>query len=253
MKYTSCPDCGANLDHGETCDCKKNNGSPNANQYDPRTTPSHHSIAQSAKKCKQNLLRDLRVTKKIPAKDMIDLVREHYPKYDKALQSKCEHGDEYGIDIRSDAMDALLAKFAPEQLEAEKHRRNGKHRLTKRIMCRLEDDDYDRLVRYIKDDGFDQMNAWLVFIVRQYIKSKEHPAPSEFYDIEQSVEAQSKFCKENGIPNFAPALDGKCYRCNRSIYKPYTHPDGHTTGITVDCAGKTLITGCPHCHYSFVD
>nr|DAG40395.1 MAG TPA: hypothetical protein [Caudoviricetes sp.] len=76
----------------------KNNGSPNANQYDPRTTPSHHSIAQSAKKCKQNLLRDLRVTKKIPAKEMIDLVREHYPKYDKALQSKCEHGDEYNTE-----------------------------------------------------------------------------------------------------------------------------------------------------------
>ena len=103
---------------------------------------------------------------------MITVVREIYPKYDKMLQSKCEHGDEYGVDIRYDAMDALLAKYAPELLEAEKRRRQGGHKLTKRIACRLEDDEYDRLVKCVKEDGFDQMNAWLVFTVRQYLKKK---------------------------------------------------------------------------------
>lgn len=175
MKHPVCPDCGANLDFGEKCDCKKKNGSPDANQNDPRTDAkscSRFSIPQTVKKIKGNPLRELRISKNIPAKEMITVVREIYPKYDKMLQSKCEHGDEYGVDIRYDAMDALLAKYAPELLEAEKRRRRGGHKLTKRIACRLEDDEYDRLVKYVKEDGFDQMNAWLVFTVRQYLKKK---------------------------------------------------------------------------------
>lgn len=226
----------------------KNNGSPNANQYDPRTTPSHHSIAQSAKKCKQNLLRDLRVTKKIPAKDMIDLVREHYPKYDKALQSKCEHGDEYGIDIRSDAMDALLAKFAPEQLEAEKRRRNGGHRLTKRIMCRLEDEDYSALVQYITADGYTDMNAWLVSTVHSYLAEKR----KDEYNTEKAVANQIDYALQNDVPFFSPS-HGICFRCHKDIFSAVKHDDGSTTGITVQQAATRHITCCPHCHYSFVD
>lgn len=226
----------------------KNNGSPNANQYDPRTTPSHHSIAQSAKKCKQNLLRDLRVTKKIPAKDMIDLVREHYPKYDKALQSKCEHGDEYGIDIRSDAMDALLAKFAPEQLEAEKRRRNGGHRLTKRIMCRLEDEDYSALVQYITADGYTDMNAWLVTTVRSYLAEKR----KDEYNTEKAVANQIDYALQNDVPFFSPS-HGICFRCHKDIFSAVKHDDGSITGITVQQAATRHITCCPHCHYSFVD
>lgn len=175
MKYKVCSNCGASLDFGEQCDCQKKNGSPDANQYDPRKDAksySHNSISQSSEKIKPNPLRELRISKNIPAKDMIAVVRELYPKYDKMLQSKCEHGDEYGVDIRYDAMDALLAKYAPELLEKEKRRRNGYHRLTKRITCRLEDDEYDSLMKCIKQDGFDQTNAWLVYTVRQYLKSK---------------------------------------------------------------------------------
>ena len=226
----------------------KNNGSPNANQYDPRTTPSHHSIAQTAKKCKQNLLRDLRVTKKIPAKDMIDLVREHYPKYDKALQSKCEHGEEYGIDIRSDAMDALLAKFAPEQLEAEKHRRNGGHRLTKRIMCRLEDDDYSALVQYITADGYTDMNAWLVSTVRSYLAEKR----KDEYNTGKAVANQIDYALQNDVPFFSPSR-GICFRCHKDIFSAVKHDDGSITGITVQQAATRHITCCPHCHCSFVD
>lgn len=73
------------------------------------------------------------------------------------------------------------------------------------------------------------------------------------YNTMESVEAQRDYCKKQGIPNFAPALDGKCYRCNRDIYRPITHPDGHITGITVEQATTSLVTGCPHCNYSFVD
>lgn len=76
---------------------------------------------------------------------------------------------------------------------------------------------------------------------------------SETYNTMKAVEAQAKYCHEKGIPNFAPGLDGKCYRCNRDIYRPITHPDGRVTGITVEKASTVLVTSCPHCNYSFVD
>lgn len=101
---------------------------------------------------------------------MVLTVRALFPKYDKMLQSKCEHGDEYGIDIKLKAMDALLEKYAPELLAKEKHRRDGCHRLKCKVMCRLEDDEYAALVKRIKEDGFDTMQAWLAWIIRNYLK-----------------------------------------------------------------------------------
>ena len=174
MLYRQCPKCGASLDPGEKCDCEKENGLPDANQNSPkRDTESHSvSIAQKSEKIKVNPLRDLRISKNIPAKEMVKTVRALYPKYDKMLQSKCEHGDEYGIDLKSKAIDALLVKYAPELLAQVKHRRDGCHRLKCKVSCRLEDDEYAELVKRIKEDGFDTMQAWLAFKIRAYLKSK---------------------------------------------------------------------------------
>ena len=64
-------------------------------------------------------LRELRLSKQIPAKDMVAVVQAIYPKYDKTVQSKCENGDAYGVSLRPDAMAALYSHFAPELVEAE--------------------------------------------------------------------------------------------------------------------------------------
>lgn len=73
------------------------------------------------------------------------------------------------------------------------------------------------------------------------------------YDTVKAAEAQQQFCEAHGYPFFAPGPSGHCYHCGKDIYSPHQWPDGHTSGITVEGAGKTLITGCPHCHYSFCD
>lgn len=73
------------------------------------------------------------------------------------------------------------------------------------------------------------------------------------YNTKEANRAQIKYCTENGFPHFAPGNSGMCYRCGRDIYKKIVWEDGHVTGITVEAAGKGLITGCPHCHYSFCD
>lgn len=45
-----------------------------------------------------NELRCLRVDLGLPAKDMVAIVQTLYPKFDKTMQSKCERGDEYGVE-----------------------------------------------------------------------------------------------------------------------------------------------------------
>lgn len=175
--FKECPECGAALDPGERCDCQKEKDCPHANEISPKPTaditPLSNSIAHKREKVNINALKKLREDKQIPAKDIVILVQTMYPKYDKTLQSKCERGEEYGIDIKSDAMDALLAKYAPEQLENVRRKRRGGHRLTCKIACRLEDDEYNRLIVAIKDDGFNQMQAWLTYMVRNYLKAKK--------------------------------------------------------------------------------
>lgn len=117
-------------------------------------------------------LRKLRTSRQIPAKEMVSVVRVLYPKYDKTMQSKCERGDEYGIQIRRDAMDALITKFAPEQLGTIKQKKGDRHKLSCRISCRLYDDEHSELLGYIKEDGFDTTQAWLAQYTRQYINRK---------------------------------------------------------------------------------
>lgn len=122
-------------------------------------------------------LRELRISRQLPAKEMVAVVQAIYPKYDKTLQSKCERGNEYGIQLRRDAMDALHARFSTEtKTEPAKKKKGDGHKLTCRISCRLTNEDYAELQQFIKDDGFDTMQAWLTHRIRKYIKRKRRSA-----------------------------------------------------------------------------
>jgi len=73
------------------------------------------------------------------------------------------------------------------------------------------------------------------------------------YDVVKARDAQSKLIKEKEFPYFPPST-GVCYSCGKNIYEAIKSPHGYySTGITVESAGKGLITGCPHCHRSYCD
>jgi len=74
---------------------------------------------------------------------------------------------------------------------------------------------------------------------------------TETFDVKLSCEGQAKLCKEKGYPHFAP-LDGRCYNCKMNIYKLDTSMKW-PSGISVERATSTLVTGCPHCHYSYCE
>lgn len=117
-------------------------------------------------------LRRLRTEKGLSAKVMADVIRRHYPKFDKTVLSKCEHGDEYGVVIKDDILSILYAEFAPELLTAHKATRSGKHRLTCRISARLENDVYGALQRQMQADGYATTQELLTDLVQKYIETR---------------------------------------------------------------------------------
>jgi len=63
-----------------------------------------------------------------------------------------------------------------------------------------------------------------------------------------AAQHQRKYNEENGYPQFAPAY-GTCWYCGKNIYEDYEE----SKGISLESAGSEGITGCPHCHASYVD
>lgn len=87
---------------------------------------------------------------------------------------------------------------------------------------------------------------------------------SEFNTV-ASINAQSEYCKREGAPHFAPAT-GICWNCRSNIYEPrqWKFEMGRkiqvskeeatmTTGIPLEKAASSLVTGCPHCNRSYCD
>lgn len=187
MQYVTCPICGANLDPGERCDCEKKEEPPHANELGSSSTilmPT--SIIAHIDAEHKNLLRDIRTSGNIPAKEIVQLVRSRHPGYDKMLQSKCENPDKYGVGLTAEAMRLVIEHFVPELLTVQEEptitrdkpaaapkRRGDTHRLKRCIRCRLEDEDYERLMEHIHDAGFDTVQAWLTYMVRNLLKERK--------------------------------------------------------------------------------
>lgn len=124
-------------------------------------------------------LRALRLAKSIPVREMVEVVRPLYPKYDKTVQSKCENGDAYGVDLRKDAMEALYKAFDPEALTKARKKKDC-HRLICRISCRLETDEYVKLKQLVEAEGYGTMQDWLAARIREYIKDGDPDALCDF-------------------------------------------------------------------------
>lgn len=121
-------------------------------------------------KSTRNELMELRVGRGLPAREMVAVVQELYPKYDKTMQSKCEHGEEYGVLLRPDALKALYRHFAPELLEPRKQTRHGQHRLTCRISARLENSTFAALQQRMQADGYQTFQELLTALVLRYVE-----------------------------------------------------------------------------------
>lgn len=76
---------------------------------------------------------------------------------------------------------------------------------------------------------------------------------NEHFNVYSSRTAQEHYCKKNNYPYFAPE-SGICWKCNQQIYTEGKNRMGNLSkGISVEKAGSELITGCPHCNWSYCE
>ena len=102
--------------------------------------------------------------RKAPAAEIIKTVQQISPRFSKVELSKAEN-DTYGIEIGKDELTALWLKYAP--VEYEKLKRKDRHRLTKRIACRVSDQMYDSIISYCRREGI-TVNTMLLTILVEY-------------------------------------------------------------------------------------
>ena len=101
-------------------------------------------------------------------------------------------------------------------------------------------------MKWVETYGADKMS-----VVKKYEEQEDT------YNTIKAIEAQAKLCEEKGYPHFAP-INGVCWKCNRQIYQPakikcYSGEEIERPGISVERASRELITGCPHCNWSYCE
>lgn len=145
----------------------KNASTPRQQESSQVTTSSDVSILPETAANVKNDIQALRLESKASVPDMVAAVQVIYPKYDRYLHSKVEHGEEYGIDLRSDAKRALVAAFAPEN---RKRRKIDRRTRPKRIQARVSDQTYAALQRIIGRSGI-TMQSFIDSLIIQYFRT----------------------------------------------------------------------------------
>lgn len=178
MKFRTCPDCGAALDHGERCDCQDEKKDAPAGTGAPLggndwTRDSASSISDPYADVK-NLLRikELREDSGAMAKDMALVIRDKFPKFNRQLLSQCEQWDKYGVVIHPDGLRAICDAYdlkltaAPDipitvEGEAPAPKKVENRKLGRKVTFRVTNGDFEVLQKRVQEDGFESVQAWL--------------------------------------------------------------------------------------------
>lgn len=120
-----------------------------------------------------NRLRELRLGMQIPTKDMVDTVQAVFPKFDKTVLSKCENDEKYGVTISQTAMDTLYDTFDPERQTARQSRTADRHKLPRRVTCRLTEAHYEALQQHMNQTGYATMQEWMTSVIQTIIETED--------------------------------------------------------------------------------
>lgn len=117
-------------------------------------------------------LRDLRMISKATPQEMVDIVRVRYPKYDRTLQSKCEHTDDYGVELTYPAFRELVIRLLGKDEWAKYKKRTDGHRNQNRITIRMDSETFRRFMAQIHQDGYDTVQSWGLELILAYINAR---------------------------------------------------------------------------------
>lgn len=112
-------------------------------------------------------LRTFRESRNLNARDMVDVVRQDYPGYDRSLQSKAENPDYYGVRLVAGAEKLLEESFTKTAPETKKRDR---HRMPRRIQCRMTQAKFAVLQLKFQDDGFETMQEGIAHLIDKYLE-----------------------------------------------------------------------------------
>ncbi len=171
MQYKTCPTCGAHLDHGEVCDCRKKGEDASDAAETPSKSADVYASTLSNSGANVNVclkLREMRQKTGAMAKDAALVVRDVFPKFNRQLLAQCEAWDKYGVVIHPDGLKAICEAYGVPLGGVEvvaggetKPRKQPNRKLSRKLTLRMTPSDYDKVQRRIERDGFQSVQAWL--------------------------------------------------------------------------------------------
>ena len=175
-QYKTCPYCGAHLDHGEICDCKKSENASAATET-PSEKGSYAEPSLSANLPNVNdcfHLREICESTGAMGKDIALVVRDIFPSFNRQLLAQCQSNDKYGIIIHPAGLDIICKTYgvqlqppsmgstqdAPNPI-ISKEKKPENRRLPRRLTLRMTTSDYCKLLELVDKDGYSSVQAWL--------------------------------------------------------------------------------------------
>ena len=111
-------------------------------------------------------VKEFREERGLSSRDMVSVLHETFPGYDKYLHSKVERPDKYGIRLVNEAERLLQDAFVSTHQEVKKR---DTRRLPCRVQCRMSKTKLERLQQALKADGFDTVQAGIAYVIDKYL------------------------------------------------------------------------------------
>lgn len=175
MKYRTCPDCGATLDFGEICDCRKKENdtaltvSPSgesAMTFDMGSIPEIHA---DVKDC-ELLSGWIKLTGE-KNRDVAHMLQDVFPMMSPQLLSQCAHWERYGVIIHPSGLERIAYAYGLDL--TKKPKKSNRRRKTRQITFRCSDASYAKIEDLKRTMGLDTDQAFLEAAVAALIKNTE--------------------------------------------------------------------------------
>lgn len=171
MKYKTCPVCGSHLDHGETCDCKKEEDTPAGTEMPSKSVKpidenSLTNLFPNVNDCFR--LREVREATGVQAKELSKLVQLRFPKFTRQIMSQCESPERYGCLPHPEVVHLICEEYGVK-LGNLSARKGGtcKRKLGKNVTLRMTEKDFEWLQSQVEHDDFPSVQAWLYAKIRE--------------------------------------------------------------------------------------
>ena len=154
MKYRVCERCGAHLDFGEICDCKKDEADATAITTTSEETGATERISQTTDyvKAAMDLATILRETR-VKYRDIAETVKDVFPKFNPQLLTACANWQTYDV----------------QTMKKKEHRK-----LDRRITFRVTTANFERIERNMERTGANTLQEYIAAAVSAYNKAVEN-------------------------------------------------------------------------------